>query len=538
MRRWNGWGDSARDMTLPDSAGALLSELLGPASPLPDASLDEALSRVPASRLESVDHSLVETAPEIRLRHACGQSLPDWLAMRSGRFPVLPDAIARPQSRAEVGALLQLARRLDAVIIPYGGGTSVAGHITPARSQRPIITVAMTRMSRLTDLDEASGLATIGAGANGPQVEAQLRAKGYTLGHFPQSWELSTLGGWVASRSSGQQSMHYGRIEQLFAGGHLETPAGALDIPTFPASAAGPDLRELVLGSEGRLGILTEASMRVSPLPDQERFLTLFLPDWHQALGCARELVRARIGLSMLRVSNPAETRTSLRLAVDGRRLAAIERLLAMRGAGDDKCMLTLGLSGSRRQLGAGWQQARTVLRAYGAIGLLARRLGRTWSHGRFRYPYLRHALWKLGYAVDTFETALDWSRVERYVAAVEARLTAGLADQGERVHAFTHLSHVYRQGSSAYTTYLFRVGDSYASTQARWRRLKQIASGTIVAHGGTISHQHGVGRDHAPYLGEEKGALGLATIGRVFDGFDPERRMNPGVLIDRDGQP
>lgn len=209
MRRWNGWGDSARDMTLPDSAGALLSELLGPASPLPDASLDEALSRVPASRLESVDHSLVETAPEIRLRHACGQSLPDWLAMRSGRFPVLPDAIARPQSRAEVGALLQLARRLDAVIIPYGGGTSVAGHITPARSQRPIITVAMTRMSRLTDLDEASGLATIGAGANGPQVERAAACKGLYPG------PLSAILGAVDPGRLGRQPIQRSAVDAL-----------------------------------------------------------------------------------------------------------------------------------------------------------------------------------------------------------------------------------------------------------------------------------------------------------------------------------
>ena len=189
------------------------------------------------------------------MRHARGQSLPDWLAMRSGEFGVFPDAVGLPETPAQIRELLDWARQQDAVVIPYGGGTSVAGHINPAASPRPVLTLSLERMGQLLDLDESSRIATFGPGANGPQVEAQLRARGYTLGHFPQSWELSTLGGWVASRSSGQQSLRYGRIEQLFAGGSLETFASTLTIPTFPASAAGPDLRELVLGSEGRFGV-------------------------------------------------------------------------------------------------------------------------------------------------------------------------------------------------------------------------------------------------------------------------------------------
>ncbi|RFF26689.1 MULTISPECIES: FAD-binding oxidoreductase [unclassified Wenzhouxiangella] len=535
MRRWNGWGDESIDMTLPASAESLLSELLGSSAPLPDASLSDVVGQVPESRLAGIDHALLERDAEIRIRHARGQSLPDWLAMRSGHFGIFPDAVARPESGEQVRELLELAAEHDAIVIPYGGGTSVAGHITPAESQRPIITLALTKMNRLLDLDEASGVATFGAGARGPEVEAQLRARGYTLGHFPQSWELSTLGGWVASRSSGQQSLRYGRIEQLFAGGRIETPSGPLDLPTFPASAAGPDLRELVLGSEGRLGVFTEVCVRVSPLPDEEIFETLFLPDWQRAFDCARELVRQRVGLSMLRVANPAETFTGLRLAVDKKQLGWLERLLRLRGIGEGKCMLTLGCTGHRPAVHETQQQARTVLRRHGAVALMPGKLGRKWAHGRFRYPYLREALWRLGYAVDTFETALDWSRVDGYIRDAEKRVGTALSDQDEPVHVFTHLSHIYRQGSSAYTSYLYRVGNDYDTALERWRIIKAAASQAIVDWGGTISHQHGVGRDHAPYLQAEKGELGLAALGTLFRRFDPDGRMNPGVLLPED---
>ncbi len=242
MRRWNGWGDEATVVELPAHGAAFLENLVGSGQRLKDATLEQVLAQVPESRL-SLRHPLISVDAEVRVRHARGQSLPDWLAMRSGEFGVFPDGVALPETAAQIRELMAWAREQDAIVIPYGGGTSVAGHINPVESAKPVLTLSLERMTQLLDLDEQSQIATFGPGANGPQVEAQLRARGYTLGHFPQSWELSTLGGWVASRSSGQQSLRYGRIEQLFAGGKVETFAGTLEIPTFPASAAGPDLR-------------------------------------------------------------------------------------------------------------------------------------------------------------------------------------------------------------------------------------------------------------------------------------------------------
>ncbi len=529
MRRWNGWGDEATEVELPAHGEAFLAELIGPGQRLADASLQDVLARVPASRL--APNPLICVDAEVRVRHARGQSLPDWLAMRSGEFGLFPDGVACPESAEQIRELLAWAQKHDVTLIPYGGGTSVAGHINPQAGQRPVLTLSLERMTRLLDIDEDSLIATFGPGANGPQVESQLRARGYTLGHFPQSWELSTLGGWVASRSSGQQSLRYGRIEQLFAGGKLETFAGTLEIPTFPASAAGPDLRELVLGSEGRFGVISEVRVRISRLAEQERFYAVFLPNWQQALSAIRSLAQARVPLSMLRLSNAIETRTQLALAGHPQQIALLEKYLALRGARDEKCMLTFGVTGSRVQNAASLKQTRRLLKGFGGVftGTL---LGKKWEHNRFRFPYLRHGLWERGYLVDTLETATDWSNVDNLLNKVEASLRDELTGEGERVHVFTHLSHVYGEGSSIYTTYVFRPGSDYTTAMARWQRLKAAASRTIAENRGTISHQHGVGRDHAPYLAAEKGELGMATLRSLATHFDPEQRLAPGVLL------
>jgi alkyldihydroxyacetonephosphate synthase len=529
MRRWNGWGDESIDFPLAESAYRFLADRIGEAAPLPDAGLDDVMARVPTSRLP--DHPLITHAPEDRVRHTRGQSLPDWLALRSGNLGVLPDGIAYPTTIEEVQALLAYARTAGAVVIPYGGGTSVVGHVTPQQDERLTLTIDMGRMNRLLSLDKESQIATFGAGTSGPDVEAQLRAKGYTLGHFPQSFEFSTLGGWIASRSSGQQSLRYGRIEQLFAGGRVETPAGSLKVHAFPASAAGPDLREIVLGSEGRLGILTEVKVRVTPLPEREHFHVVFFPDWQIALEAVRAAVQRKIPLSMLRLSTAAETETQLALAGHKRLVNVLEKFLAWRGARSEKCMLTFGITSSRAQYSTIRKQARRAFRQ--AIGFhTCKYLGSKWAESRFRVPYLRNSLWDRGYVVDTLETATDWQNVDHMVGVIESALRGTRIQEKERIHLFTHLSHLYPQGASIYTTYLFRIGQSYEEAIGRWQRLKTAASQAIVQNHGTISHQHGIGADHAPYLEAEKGELGIAAIKALCSRFDPDGIMNPGKLV------
>ncbi|MBN1484517.1 MAG: FAD-binding oxidoreductase [Chloroflexia bacterium] len=530
MRRWNGWGDETVIYPLPPLARPFLERAVGPGPPQRDASLEETLARVPPSRLPP--HALVSQEPLERLLHARGQSLPDWIALRCGCLDTFPDGVAYPGSNEQVRELLDWAAAVGARLIPYGGGTSVVGHLTPLPGERPVLTVDMGRLNRLLRLDERSQLATFGAGINGPDLEAHLQARGYTLGHFPQSFEYATLGGWVATRSSGQQSLHYGRIEQLFAGGRLESPAGTMLLPAFPASAAGPDLRQLVLGSEGRLGLLTEAAVRISSLPEGEWFTAVFFPSWPEGLAAARQIVQARLPLSLLRLSTARETQTTLALAGHERAIGALERLLACRGLREEKCLLMLGFSGPAGLMRQTRREALSLARRHHGVHV-GRTFGQTWHKNRFRSPYLRNTLWEAGYALDTLETAADWSNVPSMVAAIEAALHAGLAALGERVLVFSHLSHLYPQGSSIYTTYLYRIAPEPAETLRRWQLLKSAASQAIVAHGGTISHQHGVGRDHLPYLPAEKGELGVEVLQNVLATLDPERMMNPGKMVE-----
>ncbi|HSJ58201.1 MAG TPA: FAD-binding oxidoreductase [Anaerolineae bacterium] len=529
MRRWNGWGDEAVESHLPENARRFLEALVGPGERPDDATFDQVVAQVPPSRLP--DHGLISIDPADRVRHARGQSLPDWIALRSGQIGAFPDGVAYPTTDEDVRALLDWAQKTGTHLIPYGGGTSVVGHVNVLPGEQPVLTVDLGRLNRLRRFDAVSQLATFGAGVMGPDLEAQLRARGCTLGHFPQSFELSTLGGWIVARSSGQQSLGYGRIEKLFAGGQLESPAGTLVLSPYPASAAGPDLREIVLGSEGRLGILTEATVRAAPLPEVEAFHGVFFPDFDSGRAAVREMMQARLPLSMLRLSTPVETQTTLALAGHERLIGALERLLSLRGIGDGKVMLILGVTGREALVRMGRKEALGIAASHGGVHA-GRTFGSEWHKSRFRTPYLRNTLWEMGYAIDTLETAIDWANIADMLAAIENALHAGLEEAGERVHVFTHLSHLYPYGSNIYTTYLYRVATDPAETLRRWQVLKTAASQAIVAHGGTISHQHGVGTDHLPYIRQEKGPLGMATIADLIERFDPAGIMNPGKLV------
>ncbi|MDB2634602.1 FAD-binding oxidoreductase [Porticoccaceae bacterium] len=536
MRLWNGWGNEDSELTMELNSGLrmLLQALVGPGTPLLQATLDQVVAKVPNTRLQP--HPLIDTDPESRVRHARGQSLPDWLEMHSGDVDTFPDGVAKPQSAEQVRQLLDHAVANDIAVIPYGGGTSVVGHINPQPSDKPVLTIDMGAMNKMLNIDRKSQLATFGAGTPGPLVEAALKEHGYTLGHFPQSWELSTLGGWVASRSSGQQSLHYGRIENLFAGGSIETPEGRLEIPTIPASSAGPDIREMILGSEGRMGIITEVTVRITPLPEQEQFQVVFFPSWEQGINAARQLIQQRIALSMVRLSNPLETTSLLYMGAGENTdaVVALEQALAEKGVGAGKVMMTFAVTGSQRHCQQALEMALESCTALHGVADQSG-LGDNWAHGRFRAPYLRDPLGAAGYAADTMETAVDWSSVSTAAENIEQSIRVALADEGEQVHAYTHLSHVYGQGSSIYTTYLFRLGDSYEQGMQRWIKLKKAGAEQIVAHGGTISHQHGVGRDHRQYLQAEKGELGIAAINKLCQLFDPKQQMNPGKLLPDD---
>jgi len=286
-----------------------------------------------------------------------------------------------------------------------------------------------------------------------------------------------------------------------------------------------------VLGSEGRLGIITRATVRAVPKPPREAFPAWFLPDWAHAVDAARDVARAGLPLSMVRASTPLETQSLLAMAGRSRSGDVLARYLRLRGLGPERSLVLIGASGLERFVEGAVREAGSILRRHGGVAV-GGSIGRRWIATRFRSAELRDTLWDAGYAVDTLETAVDWTRLPQLAASLGRALRHGLDDGGERVHAFSHLSHVYPDGSSIYATYVFRRAADPDETLERWRRLKRAASEAIVAGGGTISHQHGVGRDHRPYLASEKGKLGVAVLEDVARRFDPARIMNPGVLL------
>lgn len=535
MRRWNGWGDTATSMALNKAALAMMVDKLGPGLPGTDAKREDILKKVPDSRLP--DHPMIRKDADTRFSMALGESFADWIRKRFGALPPVPDGVAFPESGIEVRDLLNLAHNNNWVVIPFAGGTSVSGHLDCPISERPILSINLSKMNRLRNLNTTSQLATFEAGTNGPDLESQLRAHGYTLGHFPQSFEYSTVGGWVVTRSSGQQSLRYGRIEQLFAGGKMETPTSTLEIPALPASSAGPDIREMVMGSEGRFGILTQATVRITRIPEHESFHAIFFPDWDSAEEAVRELVQRKLPLSMLRLSNATETETNLVIAGHAHLIGLMERYLSLRGCKQGKCMLMMGVTGSNQATTQVLDEARSVIAPFGAtyIGTV---MGKKWAANRFKGPYLRNTLWELGYCADTIETAVDWAKVKPMMLAMEQAARDVFGEYGQKVHAFTHLSHLYQQGSSIYSQYVWPIAPGgFAPNFERWKKFKAAVSSTIAAHGGTVSHQHGVGRDHATHLKKEKDTMGMNAIAELCRLFDPKKIMNPGKLL-QDGGP
>ena len=528
--RWNGWGRDTEDRPLGERARQFLDQRIGPIAAASSATREAALRAVGPSRLPA--STRFDSDPALRLDHAFGQSMPDWIALRSGRIGRCADGVAFPSSHDAVVAALDEARRLGAVVIPYGGGTSVVGHLRVPETDRPVVNISLEKLASLQSIDAFNMTARFGAGAAGPSIEAALAPHGLVLGHYPQSFELSTAGGWVVTRSSGQQSLRYGRIEQLFHGGRLAAPRGTLTVGGLPASSAGPDLREAVLGSEGRLGLLSDVTLRVRPLPAHERFHSIFFPHWEAGLAAVRELAQGGAPLSMLRYANALETETQLAL-VEGheRAMTWLARYRRWRGVGEGACMLIAGVTGSERE--ARFAQSAlddSVARHRGVSTGAA--IGSAWAKNRFRGPYLRNALWDAGVAVETVETCVPWSEAGAMLAAIEDAGRTTLAAEGERVLAFTHLSHVYRQGCSVYSTFVYRLAADADANLERWRRLKTAASLAVVAGGGTISHQHGVGSDHVPYLAADKGELGVDLVRAMARELDPQGMMNPGKLF------
>ncbi|MQA76129.1 MAG: FAD-binding protein, partial [Solirubrobacterales bacterium] len=369
----------------------------------------------------------------------------------------------------------------------------------------------------------------LGPGLRGPEAEALLAAEGLTLGHFPQSFEYATIGGFAATRSAGQASSGYGRFDELVTSLAMVTPAGELRTLATPHTAAGPSLRQLALGSEGVLGVISEVGVRIRPAPTRRRYEGWMTADFASGCELIRALAQADSLPDVTRLSDESETRVSLALAGTGgaRRalLGAYLRLRRRRGG----CLMICGWEGDGESVDRRRSRSAAQLRRGGAAAL-GEAPGRSWERGRFDGPYLRDELMDLGYLIETLETAHTWSRLDELYGAVRGALEDSLAAQGTPPIVLCHLSHAYRDGASLYFTFIARRRPGAELEQ--WRTTKAAACEAIVATGATITHHHAVGRDHAPYMGAEVGDVGLEALRAVKARLDPAGIMNPGKLL------
>lgn len=546
--RWNGWGRLGESMELSGPREqALLGELgrrLGRTLSRAPAPIELDAVRPPPSKLTpavlaqlraACGEDAVRTSAFERLTHALGRSLPDLLRLRRGEIERFPEAVLYPSDEGAVAAVLRIAAEADLAVVPFGGGSSVVGGVEPRTGpgQAGALALDTTRLDDLLRLDRESGTAAFQAGIDGPALEAALAAQGLTLGHFPQSFEHSTLGGWIATRSVGQQSDGYGGIDDLLVAVRMVTPEGVVRTIEVPRSASGPDWNHLVLGSEGVLGVIVEATLRVRPAPRASEIRALLFRDWSGGLAAVRELQLAGVPLTMARLSDAAETELSLLLRRDPARkldpAAAVLGLAARAGWGSGRCTLLYGAEGEPRDVRAALRRARAIGWRHGGLPLGAAP-GRSWRRERFRTPYLREWLLDHGVAVDTMETAFPWSRVASGHRAVTDALQGALGAHAGAGLAMAHLSHAYRDGACLYFTALWALDEARPLEQ--WTAIKRDATDAIVAAGGTVSHHHGVGADHAAWLARERGTLALAALRAAKAALDPRGLMNPGKLL------
>jgi alkyldihydroxyacetonephosphate synthase len=517
------WGNPEAAAALPAAARGLIEMVFGlderPASydvKLPEPGIAPDL--VDGLRdLLGADHVLTDDASR-RLRTR-GKSTPDLLRQREGDLTDAPDVVIRPGTHDDVAAVLAFAVEHHLAVVPFGGGTSVTGGLVARREgYAGLLSLDLIRMKRLLAVDHTSMTATLEPGLRGPEAEALLAEEGLTLGHYPQSFEYATIGGFAATRSSGQASAGYGRFDALVVALRVATPRGELRLGSSPANAAGPDLRQLILGSEGAFGVITEVTVRVRPVPKEKIYEGWRWPSFAAGADAMRSLAQAGLLPTVIRLSDEAETSINLARPDEIGEEAEPD-------SGEGGCTMIAGYEGEPAANAATRAAVTAVLTDLGGT-CLGEEPGRAWAHGRFNAPYLRDSLLDVGVLVETLETATFWSNRETLYAGVKTALETAL---GEGTIVLCHISHVYETGCSLYFTV---AAKETADPLSQWLAPKTAASDAMVAAGATITHHHAVGTDHKPWLTAEIGELGASMLRAVKADLDPTGILNPGVLI------
>jgi alkyldihydroxyacetonephosphate synthase len=532
--KWWGWGDPETLPELDEVALGALHERIGELTPQPKAAELEDFSLPPAEQLpealfDAVGPEGVFTSLEDRVRHATGCGYADLARLRFGSLDAAPDAVVLPGSAAQLRSVLEVCAAEGVAVVPFGGGTSVVGGVAPERGPHArLISLDLARLDDV-EVDRRSLIARLGAGLRGPEAEAALNRDGVVLGHFPQSFEYATIGGFAATRSAGQASSRYGRFDDLVSSVRLIAPAGEMRTLETPHTAAGPALRELIVGSEGTLGVIPDVTVRVRPAPSVRRYEAWIAEDFESGTEIVRALAQGSGLPDVIRVSDEEETWVSLTIqGPRGLTGALFGRYLGLRRRAGG-CLMIVGHEGSQESVARRRALAVRELRAGGAA-YLGQAAGRRWEHGRFQGPYLRDTLMEMGAMVETLETSHTWSNLLALHRSVGEAIRESLAGQGTPGLVFCHLSHAYPDGASLYFTFIARTRSGAEIEQ--WRQVKRAASEAIAAAGATITHHHAVGIDHAPYMEAEVGRTGLDSLRALKAELDPAGVMNPSKLI------
>jgi alkyldihydroxyacetonephosphate synthase len=514
---WSRWGDPAEAGPLSESAFALVDAFIGttetpavdPASvrlsmPLGQQLLDE-LAGIVGDEHVLTDH-------ETRLHRTRGKSTPDMLKLRAGDGTDSPDAVVRPGSHDEVAALIAWAVERHVALVPFGGGTSVVGGLVARRDGfAGVVSLDLVRLDRLLAVDTESMTATLEPGLRGPAAEALLAEHGLTLGHFPQSFEYASIGGFAVTRSSGQSSAGYGRFDSLVVGLRVATPQGELVLGSSPSNAAGPDLREVIMGSEGTFGVVTAVTVRVRRVPAVKVYEHWRWESFADGAAAMRTLAQAGVLPTVLRLSDENETQLNLAKPAE------------VGGESGGGCLMVTGFEGTQEAVDAKRSAVTALLTGLGGTALGE---DEGWSTGRFHGPYLRDSLLDVGVLVETLETVTFWSHLHRVYDAVRTALTTAL---GEGTLVLCHISHVYETGASLYFTVAAKqTGDPVG----QWLAAKAAASDAMIDNGASITHHHAVGQDHKPWLAREIGPVGVQMLRALKAELDPSGVLNPGVLI------
>jgi len=524
--KWNAWGDPAEAKPLSEGIRSLLKQAVGVAESSA-AELEPRQVRLRPSTLSQADRDALagivgaaycRTTDLDRLLHAGGKSTIDLLRRKDFGVQDAPDAVLLPGDDDAVAATLRYCSEHRIAVIPFGGGTNVVGGLNPSRGEfSAVVSLDLRRFDRLISLDEVSGQAVFGAGVTGPDAERLLGQHGFSLGHFPQSFEYATIGGYAATRSSGQDSAGYGRFNDMVRGLRVVTPVGTMDLGRAPESAAGPDLRQLMIGSEGTLGVITQVRLRVHPVPQAVRHEAWSFPDFATGTAAVRAVTQNATGPTVIRLSDEAET---------GVNLATTEAIGQTQITGG--CLGITVFEGTKEHVESRHAETSALLAAHGGTSL-GEEPARAWERGRFGAPYLRDSLLSAGALCETLETATDWSNVPALKAAVTQALTTALAETGTPALVMCHISHVYPTGASLYFTV---VAGQRGNPIEQWQAAKKAASDAIMATDGTITHHHSVGVDHRPWMRDEVGELGVQVLRAVKATLDPAGILNPGKLI------